>query len=170
MASPAVPSVDGSGTSAPSTAKPEMVWPAKTAGAGFSISTFPVTVGVALKYQFTDCVVTAGVGASASSQYVTPEVSEALFVEEAVSSWMVPVIPLNVKVSIMVPAAPDTSVRNKKVASLTFPFSGATMDATFPVIPETNCISTLTSLPAMTDDAVQLLPAVKVGVVVPLVE
>jgi len=99
-----------------------------------------------------------------------PDVSAALFIEDAVSSWMLPVIPLKVNVSMMVPAEPDRSVRNTKVASLTFPLNGATIDATVPVMPDTNCISTLTTLPAITDDAAQLLPAVKVGVAVPLVE
>lgn len=83
---------------------------------------------------------------------------------------MLDVMALNVKVSITVPAMPPASSRSTNVASLTFPLSGATMDATLPVKPDVNCISTLTLVPAITDDASHDPPEVNVGVMVPLVE
>lgn len=77
--------VAGSGVS-PSTANAERVCPVITEGTGFSTSTNPVTVGVALKYQLTVCVVAAGVGATSSSQYMVPAVNVAFSVDEACSN------------------------------------------------------------------------------------
>ena len=83
---------------------------------------------------------------------------------------MLDVTPVKVNVSMMVPAMPETSVRRTNVTPLTLPLSGATIDATVPLSPEINCMATLVSVPAITDEASQERPDVNVGVGLPLVE
>jgi hypothetical protein len=97
-------------------------------------------------------------------------VSVAFVVDDALSNCIVELTPVKVNVSIIVPAMPDRSVRRTNVTSLTFPLSGATIDASVPFRLEVNCIATLTMDPAITDDASQDNPDVNVGVVVPFVE
>jgi len=83
---------------------------------------------------------------------------------------MVELTPVKVNVSMIVPAIPEASVRRTNVTSLTFPLSGATIEARVPVSPEVNCMATLVIDPAITEDASQDNPDVNVGAVVPLVE